>query len=107
MEDKTSGIEDQVEGMHTSVKENVECQKIQVQNIWEIWRSKLRVREIEERETQAKYRKYCKRKFPQPREGRCLSRHQKHTAHQIEKTRGEFLRAYNSQNLKHTEHKKY
>ncbi|KAK7829649.1 hypothetical protein U0070_013335 [Myodes glareolus] len=47
MEDKTSGIEDQVEEMNTSVKENVECQKIQVQNIQEIWdtvkRSNIRV----------------------------------------------------------------
>lgn len=83
MEERLSGIEDKVEGMDSSVKENVKPKK-----------------------KKSKYfQQYHTRKFPQPKEGApSSSRYEKHTEYKIDKDRKEILHGtLNNQNTKHIE----
>lgn len=61
MEDRISGTKDMIEGIDTSVKENVKSEKILTQHFQEIWdtmkRPSLRIIGIEGEETQMKDRK--------------------------------------------------
>ena len=54
MEERISGFEDEVEETSTSVKESVKSEKLNTQNIHEIWatmkRLNLHIKGIEERE---------------------------------------------------------